>query len=636
MGCGSSTASKPVVTVDPAEVTTKAPPPPAVEPTKAEASAVDEKSVDAKAVDAKAVGPADATQPAACTLRIIHVNDVYQLKNFPKLKTLIAEQSAGCKNVIVTLAGDFIAPSLLSALDQGVGMIAMLNAVGVTHICFGNHESDVPYEALKQRIAEYKGKWINSNMPGFSPQLPEHDVLSLTDEAGTEEARKVGLLGLLIGGIDAHGKNFGANYRDGALGGASASIEAVMLAHAKAAAKLRVAHPDVDCIIPLTHQDQKEDEELAATGEYAAVLAGHDHDLTITEHGPHATPVIKAGQDAHNAVICDVTWPAGAARGAWPEVTTTVKALKGYDKDEDISAAVKRAEAPVRELESATLAMLPKVELPTVATGVDEIELVIPSSKDARYGPSTMAMYLAESMRVCVSADVSLINSGAVRADTQYESVFTYADLQKECPFPSECIVIKMPGATLVEAVETSRAGWLTEGGPTEESGAFQHDLGCKCDATHKMTVAAKAPLDPERMYSVLVDSYDLAKDPVLSAYAKANPANIPPADAGRPAMTVLVEYFCRAMWAMLADSDGDGAITEEEIHALFTLCDADGSGQITAEELTTALAAKVGEGASKLVAKQMINIADKDESGTVDKTELTETMMQLAKTMKW
>ena len=53
-------------------------------------------------------------------------------------------------------------------------------------------------------------------------------------------------------------------------------------------------------------------------------------------------------------------------------------------------------------------------------------------------------------------------------------------------------------------------------------------------------------------------------------------------------------------------------------------------------EELTTALAAKVGEGASKLVAKQMINIADKDESGTVDKTELTETMMQLAKTMKW
>ena len=37
-----------------------------------------------------------------------------QQHHFPKLKTLIQEQSAGHPNVIVTLAGDFVAPSLLS------------------------------------------------------------------------------------------------------------------------------------------------------------------------------------------------------------------------------------------------------------------------------------------------------------------------------------------------------------------------------------------------------------------------------------------------------------------------------------------------------------------------------------------
>merc|ERR1719197_2249899 len=102
--------------------------------------------------------------------------------------------------------------------------------------------------------------------------------------------------------------------------------------------------------------------------------------------------------------------------------------------------------------------MLPMISMPK-PTGVEDVELIeaMPSSKDARYGPCSMAMYLAESMRVCVSADVALVNSGAVRADTQYESVFTYADLQKECPFPSECIVITMPGATLAEAVLQSR-----------------------------------------------------------------------------------------------------------------------------------------------------------------------------------
>jgi len=590
--------------------------------------------------------PAPPAEPApaagsATKLRIIHINDVYQLKNFPKLQTLIKEQSEGCANVMVTLAGDFIAPSLLSALDQGAGMIELLNAVGVTHICFGNHEADVPYEALKQRISEFKGVWINSNMPAFEPKLPEHAVLSLKDEAGCADARKVGFLGLLIGGTD-RGKNFGANYRDGAFGGAATSIVAVMEAHKAASANLRAAHTDVDCIIPITHQDQKEDEELAATGEYACVLAGHDHDLTITAHGPKETLVIKAGQDAHNAVICDVVWEAGAPRGACPAVTTNVIALKKYDKDPSVAARVHAAEGPVRELESATLSMLPMVTMPKydkdAPTGAEAIELVemLPTSKDARFGPCSMAMYLAECLRVCVNAEVALINSGSTRAEAEYESIFTYADLQKECPYPSECIVISLPGSALAEAVLKSRADWMVADGPLEANGALQHDLGCRCDAGNRLIEAAKAPLDEARVYQVLVDSYDLSKDETLKAYAKANPANIPPADAGRPSMTILVEYFCREMWRMLADVDGDGCISDHEIGVLFSACDADNSGSITVEELTAELAKKVGEGASKLVAKQMVALADKDESGTVDREELGTMMKKLAAGMKW
>jgi len=134
----------------------------------------------------------------------------------------------------------------------------------------------------------------------------------------------------------------------------------------------------------------------------------------------------------------------------------------------------------------------------------------------------------------------------------------------------------------------------------------------------------------------VLVDSYDLAKDPTLARYAKEYPEHIPPADAGRPAMTVLVEYFCREMWRILADVDSDGVITEAEATAIFDTCDLDGSGSITADELTAALAAKVGEGASRLVAKQMITLADKDESGTVERDECTSMMLKLASSMRW
>jgi hypothetical protein len=40
-------------------------------------------------------------------LRIIQVNDVYELDNFPSLKTLIDEHQEGPDKVLVILAGDF-------------------------------------------------------------------------------------------------------------------------------------------------------------------------------------------------------------------------------------------------------------------------------------------------------------------------------------------------------------------------------------------------------------------------------------------------------------------------------------------------------------------------------------------------
>ena len=64
-------------------------------------------------------------------LRIIAVNDVYLLDNMPRLKTLIDAEKAKPGTVLVTLAGDFLGPSMLSSLDQGSAMIAVLNRLPV-------------------------------------------------------------------------------------------------------------------------------------------------------------------------------------------------------------------------------------------------------------------------------------------------------------------------------------------------------------------------------------------------------------------------------------------------------------------------------------------------------------------------
>jgi hypothetical protein len=48
-----------------------------------------------------------------CRLRIIAINDVYILQNYPRLHNLIVEQSAGQQNVVTTLVRQTLTSSCL-------------------------------------------------------------------------------------------------------------------------------------------------------------------------------------------------------------------------------------------------------------------------------------------------------------------------------------------------------------------------------------------------------------------------------------------------------------------------------------------------------------------------------------------
>lgn len=89
-----------------------------------------------------------ASSSSAVTLRIVQITDVYKLDNFPSLRTLIndkrqqlEELRGGQENarLISVLTGDFLAPYLLSALDQGRGMIRMLNECPIDLLTFGKY-----------------------------------------------------------------------------------------------------------------------------------------------------------------------------------------------------------------------------------------------------------------------------------------------------------------------------------------------------------------------------------------------------------------------------------------------------------------------------------------------------------------
>lgn len=492
-----------------------------------------------------------ATPSAAPRLRIIAINDVYTLENLPRLGTLVATLAAAdpVPCTLFTLAGDFLAPSLLSSLDSGHGMVDVMNALGVTHVTFGNHEDDLDVPTLQLRMAELDAVWLGTNVPDFASPLPASDRVTVAP----------GLDVALIGVVS----DDPAIYRQPPFGGVPvlppiptviASAQTLLAAGAAA-------------VIPLTHLAVADDRALIAAATAALprpfpiILGGHDH-VPIVEPpggpGGAGTWLVKAGQDATHALICELSWPAGPAAAA--EVTVRLEPVAGYPEDAALRALVDHHMAPVHALHLAALLCIPEGQ-----------EL---SSVGARHQPSTLATLLCTAIRDATRADLCLINGGGVRGVSTYRGRFTYADLETELPFDNEIVSVPLPGAVLAEAVASSRSH-----APADFSGYLHADDAVLIDASARITHAAGAPFDPARTYRVaimrdlLVGMDDIEP---LVAWARANPDSVPPEGAGRAIKTVVVDAFGAMLVRELGgpdamasvDTNHDGVLSVAEIAA--------------------------------------------------------------------
>lgn len=551
-----------------------------------------------------------------CRLRILHINDVYELDNLAVLRTAIQKLGDGVppQNLVTTLSGDFLAPSLLSSIDDGFAMVRIMNLLPIQLVCFGNHEADVPYVSLVKRIKEFKGCWLNSNMRDFKPDLPDNFLKKL------EGGRSVAFIGLNIGG----GK-YANTYRKGAFGGYATGITPVLEAVDDAIARCKEAYPDVDMFIPLTHQDMEDDIELAKRGICPLILGGHDHAITHEIHnGCH---VVKAGADAFNVVCVDLVWPPEASPGALPVVESKVVKLAKASTDQDDFVApyepdavvlqeVQRAKTKVHELEAATLAKYQPGEL---------------SSVGVRTGPSTMAVEICSALRDFGKADGGLINSGAVRGNKVYlTGEVTYGDLIKECPFPSNVIQVPILGSVLRDAISKSREAW-TSG--VEDGMSLQIDNGMKMDDDGLLCEVAGEALKLEKKYNIMLDSYIVHANSVLQAYANAHPDLIPPSDAGMPTMPALVNFYCYNAWCKLGEVSKGGSFSASEAQALFSKCDTSNDGLIQKEELFSVLKLHHPNVASDIVALQMLQFLDTDSDGMVSYDELCATLVDMCDT---
>lgn len=569
------------------------------------------------------LGPDEQDDAGCCSLRIFHLNDVYLLDNFPRIKTLIRTNRT--KNSITTLAGDFVAPSLLSSLDKGYGIVDIMNHTPVDLVCFGNHEADLKMDKLRKRMDESDFAWINSNMPGFEydherrgEKMPPFKILEVKGKDG-RHARKVGLIGLLT-----EDKTL---YQQGAFGGAT--IEPVVEAAIRYKKLLEEEH-GCDLVVPLTHQDMQRDVDLANLGlGFPLILGGHDHTVFVGEYGPDKCQILKGGADANNAIIVDITWP--DSRCSAPLIKWELVEAKRWEPDRELAELCKKHLSILWDLEHTVLQDLEH--------GKFEEDL---SSEGMRSRQTTMGTYVTTSVRkASPGCEVCLLNAGGIRGNKRYnKEAFTYADLKTEIPFANPVAVIELPGRVIVEAIQYSRQ-W--SGDAEKDFGGFlQVDNRCKVrvaaddDQRHILEEIDGEAVDPSRKYVTAVD-YNMLKgmDGILpiTEFARNNVDDIPPEDAAIPIKVLLTGYWYKKIWRSLGrlheiDTDGDGVISKDEVKA--ALQKKFGSNHVTYENVKAVYDAMDLDGDGKVTVPEVILLEiDADRDGIVSKAEMKAAMQR-------
>lgn len=521
--------------------------------------------------------------PRGPTLRLVCVNDIYTFDTLPRLHTLVQRAATvdPADLLLVTLAGDFVSPSLLSSLDQGRGMVDCLNAVPVTHVTFGNHEDDIPTDALRQRVREFNGTWLATNVIGFDPALPPYQILDLQGP-GTRRIR-VGLLGVVMNDPNI--------YRALPFGGA-----AVLPASdtARCVADHLVRAEGCACVIPLTHQNISDDRALADLQRdppFPVILGGHEHVVFLEQLGN--TWLIKAGSDAVHAAIVDLTWPADpppAGAHDLPAVQVRLEDTASYADDPALRARVSAHMRAVTALEEATLMHLQPEQ--------------ILSSVGTRRQQTSMGTCLCSRLRDALGAEGCIFNGGGIRAGRHYRQRFTYGDLKAEVPFENPVVVASLPGRVLREAIAFSRL-------PAESGGFLQVDDRMTIAQPGNQLVAIHGqPLDEHRLYRIalvrnLFEGMD-HNEPLIQ-FARDNPDMIPPRDGSRDVKVLLIDAFARVLWTQLGP---------------FEAIDTNHDGQIDTHEIASAVARVTAEPASPITVDLLLKTFDTDHDRLVSRQE--------------
>jgi 5'-nucleotidase / UDP-sugar diphosphatase len=438
-------------------------------------------------------GARAASGRSSTRVSFLLVNDVYRIDENKDGRGGMARFAAAVKaereralaegrHLVCVHAGDTLSPSLLSSFDQGAHMIDLFNEVGLDVFVPGNHEFDFGKDVYFERIREARFPILAANLKNSDGALPAHHQERLALEA---DDLKLALIGA------AYEDTVSAS-RPGDLVFAP-TIPAVLACAKSARAE------GADLVIAIVHAGKATGVALMNTHAVDLILSGHNHDLHIDFDG--RTAFVESEQDANYVTVVDIDVArtrdeASRSLPWWPDfrVVDTAK----IDPDPSMLAKVRDYQAGLEKRFH--------VEIATLAAPLDS------RTEAVRSGESAIGNLIADALRAAATAEVAIINGGAIRGDKFYPAgtKLLKRDILDELPFGNKTILTIVPGNAIPAALENgfSLVERLSGRFPQVAGLSIVADPAAPPGARVKTVTVNGEALDPGRDYKLATNDF--------------------------------------------------------------------------------------------------------------------------------
>jgi 2',3'-cyclic-nucleotide 2'-phosphodiesterase (5'-nucleotidase family) len=385
---------------------------------------------------------------------ILAVNDVYEIAalengtigGMARVATLRDSLTKENPNTFLTMAGDFLNPSLLGTLKfegeriKGKQMIEVMNAMKFDLATFGNHEFDLKPKEFQARLNESMFNWVSANVQynggdivlpfskehyGIKYGIPQTTTLKIYNKDSI--AMSLGFVSVTIDSNPQDWVDYGDYLTD-------------------ASFAYNMIKDTTDVVIGFTHLSLAEDKELAKSlPQLPLIIGGHEHDAIDVTVGK--TRITKADANAKSAYLHEFTY--NTTTKAVTVVSTLIPINQDIPKDPYVQSIVDKWTA----IQDAEIKKVIDNPYEVIYTTTEVLDCTDASGRSKQ---TNLGKLVAKAISFAYDDEVDavFVNGGSFRIDDELEGDISSFDIFRVLPFGGNLLKVKIKGSLLNEVLD--------------------------------------------------------------------------------------------------------------------------------------------------------------------------------------